>query len=398
MEERPIEDFLSIYPKQSTRRTYAVSLRAFLDSVYGPQRAGEFVTPAELEIYEALAADYLSADRNYASDIIRAIGRSEVAPKTIRYRVATVVEFLAHHGRGLSADDRRRVRGKIPRGGTVSKRGDVDATMIRAIVGHLEEHGRTLVLVLASSGMRIGEAVKIRLGDLNLDAVPAVIEIRPEFSKNNTGRVTFMSSEAVDEVRSWLEVRGDYLTAACERASGCVAPKRLDDPRLFPFSISNAEHMWARALGECGLDERDERTGRLIRPLHSLRAFFSSQLELGCPEPVVQELIGHEGYLTSAYRRYSRQQLADAYLAAEHHVTVLVPAEYKALKSQVGERLQAHSEILESVVLENVQLKGRLQQIEQQNATILEAAEVLKEISEHPRLRQALRESALERE
>ncbi len=75
-----------------------------------------------------------------------------------------------------------------------------------------------------------------------------------------------------------------------------------------------------------------------------------------------------------------------------------MPAEYKALKSQVGERLQAHSEILESVVLENVQLKGRLQQIEQQNATILEAAEVLKEISEHPRLRQALRESALERE
>ena len=75
-----------------------------------------------------------------------------------------------------------------------------------------------------------------------------------------------------------------------------------------------------------------------------------------------------------------------------------MPAEYKALKSQVGERLQAHSEILESVVLENVQLKGRLQQIEQQNATILEAAEVLKEISEHPRLRQALRESTLERE
>ena len=174
--------------------------------------------------------------------------------------------------------------------------------------------------------------------------------------------------------------------------------KNRDDSRLYPFSITTSEGTWALALSKAGLDERDERTGRLIRPLHSLRAFCSSQLGLGCPQPVVEELLGHEGYLTDAYRRYSRQQLAEAYLAAEQHITILVPAEYKALKSQVSDRLQAHSEILESVVLENVQLKGRLQQLEHQNATILEAAAVLKEISEHPRIRMALREAELERE
>ena len=145
--------------------------------------------------------------------------------------------------------------------------------------------------------------------------------------------------------------------------------------------------------GEAGLDERDERTGRLADPpLHSLRGFFRSQLGLGCPDPIVEDLLGHEGYLSDAYRRCSRQQLAEAYLGAEHHVTILVPAEYKALKGQVSDRLAAHSEILESVVLDNVQLKGRVKDLERQNATILEAAEVLEAVTEHPLPLERLRE------
>jgi len=402
MAARPIEEFLCNYPKRGTRNTYTSALRAFLDSIYGPVRApGPRVhaTAADQVRYEEHAAAYIAdTGRDHATDIIHFAVTSGNAPMTITMRVAAVIEFLAHHGRDLSARDRKRIRQKLPKGGAITRRGELSHEMIRQIVGHLEEHGTALVLLLASSGMRIGEAVQVRLHDLDLDASPAAIEIRAEFSKNGCRRTAFISSEATDKVRSWLEVRDDYLDAAAARASGAVPARDATDPRLFPFSIGTAEDMWARALGECGLDERDERTGRLIRPLHSLRGFFSSQLGLGCPEPIVQELMGHEGYLTDAYRRYSRQQLADAYRAAEHHVTILVPAEYKALKSQVSERLQAHSEILESVVLENVQLKGRLQQLEQQNATILEAAEVLKEVSEHPRLRQALREAALERE
>lgn len=399
--EGPIDDFLSIYPKSGTRRVYRSALRAFLDFVYGRQREDRMRSVPAGEVaglYEDLAARYLADDRDRAADLIRFAGTSTDAPTTTQTRAAAVLEFLGHHGIDLSDRDRRRIRGKLPRGGAVTRRGDVTHEMLRRIAGHLDEHTRALVLVLASSGMRIGEAVTVRLADLDIDASPVAIDIRPEHSKNRVGRVTFISAEAASEVRTWLAVRDSYHRAAVGRASGCIAAKDPGDPRLFPFSITTAEDAWARALAKADLAERDERTRRLIRPLHSLRAFFASQLGLSCPQQVVEELLGHEGYLTDAYRRYSRQQLAEAYLAAEHHVTVLVPAEYKALKSQVSDRLQAHSEILESVVLENVQLKGRLQQLEHQNATILEAAEVLKEISEHPRLRQALRESALERE
>ena len=393
--ESPIADFLATYPTPGTRGSYGTALRAFVDAVYGPQpRVGahSHMTPADRARYEVLAAEYLAGDRDHAAEIIRAIGLWTVAPRTAHVRVAAIAEFLVHHGIDLSDRDRRRIRSKLPRGGPVTRRGELTPEMLRAVAGHVDERSRALVLVQASSGMRIGEAVKVRLADLDLDTAPASIEIRPEFTKTKTGRIAFISSEAAEAVRAWLAVRDRYLAAAVERVSGCVPPKDPDDPRLFPFSINNAEGSWSRALAKAGLDERDERTGRLIRPLHSLRAFFASQLALGCPQQIVEELLGHEGYLSGAYRRYSRQQLAEAYLAAEHHVTVLVPAEYKDLKSQVADRLAAHGEILEGMVLENVQLKNRVQQLESQNATILEAARVLKEISEHPRLREALRE------
>jgi integrase len=392
--ELPIADFLSSYQTPGTRGSYGTALRAFLDAVHGPLRETTRgnLTPEDRARYEDLAAAYLAGDRNYADDIIRAIGRWTVAPRTAHVRVAAVAEFLTYHGIDLSDRDRKRIRSKLPRGGAVTRRGELTHEMLRAVAGHVDERGRALILVQASGGMRIGETIRVRLRDLDLDAAPPTIEIRPEFTKTQTGRTAFISTEAAEAVRAWLAVRNRYLAAAVERVSGCIPPKDPNDPRLFPFSINNAEETWARALAKAGLDERDERTGRLIRPLHSLRAFFASQLGLGCPQQVVEELLGHDGYLSDAYRRYSRQQLADAYLAAESHVTVLVPAEYKTLKSKVTERLQAHSEILESVVLENVQLKGRVQQLESQNATILEAAQVLKEISEHPRLREALRE------
>jgi integrase len=59
--------------------------------------------------------------------------------------------------------------------------------------------------------------------------------------------------------------------------------------------------------------------GRLQYRIHGLRKFFRSQLALSCPVDIVEALMGHEGYLTDAYRRYSRKQMAEYYLKAEQH-------------------------------------------------------------------------------
>ncbi len=156
----PTEDFLSVYPKKATRKSYGAAVRLFLDSRYGPQRVRAAVTPAEQEVYERLAADYLKDLSDPAGDVIRYIAfqssqspASEPPPKTVNVRVVGVLQFLAHHNIDLSARDRRRIEQKIPRGGAVSKKGDLPHEVIRDILAHCDEHGRALFLLLAGSGI-----------------------------------------------------------------------------------------------------------------------------------------------------------------------------------------------------------------------------------------------------
>ena len=172
--EGPIDDLLSISPTPGTRRVYRSALRAFPGFVDGRERPGrETGVRPEAVDYEALAAQYLATGRDQAADLIRFAGSSSDAPTTTQNRAAIVLEFLAHHGIDLSDRDRRQVRQKLPRGGVVTRRGDVTHEMLLRVAGHLDERGRALLLVLASSGMRIGEAVAIRLRELDLRATPA---------------------------------------------------------------------------------------------------------------------------------------------------------------------------------------------------------------------------------
>lgn len=180
---------------------------------------------------------------------------------TARVRISAVPEFQTHHGRDLPDRDRMRIRAMLPAGGASPKRGELSIAMLREVVSHCDEHGAAPVLLPASPGMRAGEADRVRIADVDLEASPAVNEIRPEFSKNRTRREAGVSSEATGAIRSWLAVRGRYLGAACARASRFVAAKSPDDHRLFPFGVGVAEAQWTRAIEAPRLDERGHRAG-----------------------------------------------------------------------------------------------------------------------------------------
>ena len=90
--------------------------------------------------------------------------------------------------------------------------------------------------------------------------------------------------------------------------------------------------MWKLGLENAGLDERDENTRYLKRRIHSLRSFFNSQLKVaGVSSDIVEHLMGHEGYLTGAYRKYTIEQLADDYSKGEYAVIIYGGADLKEL-------------------------------------------------------------------
>lgn len=390
----PIEEYLTTITHKSSASNYKAHLLAFIDTIAGPQRAARKVTAEEYERYERLAEEYLQT----ASPVVD-LGRlvktlDQVAPNTAKQRFAVAVDFLAHHGYDLTQKERKALAKRIPKGGTQIVEGDMDHAILASMFRHMDSRGRAIGLCLASSGMRIGELLAVPMSDVDLDADPAEIIIRGAITKNRIPRTVFISAEAVVAVREWLRVRDDVLTRSIGRASGFIAagiiPEQLqDDPRLFPFTVYPIRDTWISALRKCGLYRLDPSTGRTTLHIHMLRKFFHSQAKLGAPEEVVEALMGHSGYLSGAYRRYTKKQLGEYYKKAEPHLTILIPNEYVSLKSQVSEKLNAHSEILQNMMAKNIRNEAEVDRLKAQVAILTEMlqeeriVEVARELAAH---------------
>jgi tetraacyldisaccharide-1-P 4'-kinase len=148
--------------------------------------------------------------------------------------------------------------------------------------------------------------------------------------------------------------------------------KKLEDRRLFPFSHFVAEQMWYNALSKSQNETRDKSTNRRTLHIHMLRKWFLSQAKLAAPENVVEAWAGHIGYLDDAYRRYTKQQLAELYKKAEPYLLINVPKDVVEIQSSFKSELEnAKAKILDLTTLviklqnENEELKKRLTSVEE---------------------------------
>jgi integrase len=362
-------DFLSLYPKESTKRVYRAGIFDFFDFVYGRKiRKKRKATREEMEEYERLAEEYFTKERDYFDDMLRFIAYMNGGPPIgQKAKIAGVKEFLSYYGVEFTQRQLKQLSTKMPKGKTArTAEKDIDTDMLRKILTHADLKLKALILTLASSGMRIGEALQIRLSDIDLSKDPAQIVVRGEYTKSGDTRTIFVSGEAKEVLKEWLKVRNQYLKSAVGRNRGLVEKaeakeKPIADDRLFPFSDRNVREMWENALKKAGLWNKDTSTGRNQVRIHALRRFFRSQLALGCPVDIVEALMGHEGYLTEAYRRYTLKQMAEYYKKAEHLVTISQSQSIEKIKEEIRSEM---TEVIERLVLENRELKERLNRIE----------------------------------
>jgi len=288
-----------------------------------------------------------------------------IPPKTAKSKMTGIREYFGVNGIEFRYQDLKRIRTKLPKGNSRTIEKDLDHETLKIILQHLDVKGRALVLTLASSGMRIGEALQLRIDDINLKPHPVEISIRGEYTKTGEQRFTFISDEAAQAINEWLKVRSSYLELAEKRSNGFVQkgiakPRSGDDTRLFPFSAQVGAEMWGNALTKSGLHSVDRVTNRRQLHPHMLRKFFRSQLALACPVDIVEALMGHSGYLTDAYRRFTKKQMAEFYLKGEHLLTISVPKELKEIESEFKLKMQNHSDILERIVAENLTLRDEV--------------------------------------
>jgi integrase len=398
---KTINDFLDLYAKSSSKSVYRSGLYSFLEFTYGTVRKNKRVTEEEVEQFEALAVRYLSEERDYAEDLMRyAVYLHDKPPYTARTYLNAIREFLAHNGIEFSQRQLKTISGKLPKGNSRTVEKDLDSTTIRQILEHTDIKGKALILTLASSGMRIGELLQVKVSDVDLDSEPAQITIRGEYTKTGSQRVTFISREAREVLVEWLKVRDRYLEIAQHRNNGLVKygrgrSKSPVDERLFPFSSQVASQIWENALRKAGLLSVDSGTGRKQLRIHQLRKFFRSQLALGCPVDIVEALMGHEGYLTNAYRRYTVKQIGEYYQKGEHLLYISMPKDIQKIESEFKEQLEESRKCIASLMAKNRDLEEKLQELEDSYRLVAEFVEIAKQ---HPGLVNMLKDNLSKRD
>ena len=82
----------------------------------------------------------------------------------------------------------------------------IDASDIRKILLSCNNRRLKVVLLfLASGGMRAIECLSIRNMDIDFSVSPTKVKIRKEFSKNKIGREVYISDEATNYLKQWID-------------------------------------------------------------------------------------------------------------------------------------------------------------------------------------------------
>jgi len=351
-----VEAFLNTYTNQYTKQNYHDGLYDFFCVVFGEPSVSNGTE--KLEWMKLKGEEYFTQERGYEKDVEQLVielnGRP---PKTIKLKVTAAKMFLLENNVELPQKFWRKIRRRIKGSRALTLDKVPSNKELNQLMMHLPVHGKALFLMLESSGMRIGEALQLKVEDVNHHKNPAWIEIRGEYTKSGNPRVAFASSEARDALVEWLKVREQYIETAVGRSHLYEKLDANKENRLFPFGDTTVYMFWGKALKNAGMADRDPSTNRFKLHVHTLRKFFRTRLGSVIPVDIVEALMGHEGYLTKVYRRYSHEELAKFYLEGEKALAVFGRV--------VGD--EELEKDINTLFRENRDLRNRIQDTEEEN-------------------------------
>jgi integrase/recombinase XerD len=202
---------------------------------------------------------------------------------TVRTRLACIIAFLHF----LMEQDliplsllKRRIKLKLP---DVLPRAMNPEDVKKLLSGIDDIRDRALILLLLRTGMRIGEALGLRLNDLDIQDRKVHLF---EGEKNSMGRVVYLSDDVLLALKLWLR-RRDQNKAFVFYGQGNK-----------PLCYSAGRSRFVKYIQKAGLEEKGY-------TVHCLRHTFASELlNAGMRLECLQQLLGHQDIEVT--RRYAR--------------------------------------------------------------------------------------------
>ena len=234
----------------------------------------------------------------------------KISPSTLPIYLFYLRKYL--YARGIKIDVRE-LNDYFKKNNTMKKvlkerKYTIKLSEIQSIINAVDIHHKRLYLTLLSSGIRIGEALKIRKSDIDFSNDRPVITIRSEIAKNSEERITIMSEECHEVCKKLFETLqvNDLVFGS--------------DTCLFESNLTNHELYFARVRERLGLTEQ-YKSGTHKITLHTFRSFFISKI-IKENENLGHYLAGHSVYMKQ-YERFETEELIEAYIKSEPELTII---------------------------------------------------------------------------
>ena len=211
-----------------------------------------------------------------------------------------------------------------------------------------DERLRVLILLLASSGIRIGAVPFIRLGNLDGNKLTVYEGAKEEY-------FTFITPECKKAIDFYLDMRSRYGEKLTDKSYLIIKQynvRYVANPR--PVHTKALQIKIYDLCKRCGIDKKN------IAVAHGFRKFFTTQLINSKVNPEIREmLLGHKIGLAGAYYRPTEQEMFTEYEKAIDKLTI---NEENRLKRKV-ETLTIEKSQLETIAKDVAFLKRRYRKL-----------------------------------
>jgi len=204
-------------------------------------------------------------------------------PCSVKNNLRQVQTFLRYLiARGIVPSDvlARPIRIKVP--DALPRAMDpLDVKRLLSVIQNVRD--RAMIVVLLRTGMRIGELLQTRVSDVHLGERKILLWVG---EKNRTGRVVYLSEDASEALRVWIQKRD------------VQKPMLFYAQRRNTMSYTGARRLLGKYLQKTNLSDKGY-------SLHCLRHTCATQLlNAGMRLECLQQLLGHS--TVEQTRRYAR--------------------------------------------------------------------------------------------
>lgn len=331
-------EFISMQKKKSTRKAYKTALNRFQDIM-------------NIKLPELIKMQPDDIIKTLNQFILKLYNKT---PKTQALYFQVIKVFLKYNNIQLNEFHLKHISKSIKDKKSATTFKFLNKKQLKKILQHANLKDKALFMLLATSGLRVNEALQLKINNFDFNSDPTLISVPYNITKNGYKRTTFTTQETKEILLQWIDYRPKYLK---ERANKIRNPKlkniKTNKELIFPYAYRSAYIMWNKLIKKAGFDQKDNTTNWHQYKIHGLRAYFRSQIATEISQDIIDMLMGHETALTQAYRNLTDEELKEQYKKTENKLKIF----------ESMEDLTEIREQIEAIKKENQELKEKYKQL-----------------------------------